>query len=109
MPTVPVVRQHLMTKNRIMVLCPLCTDGYRIARDPSSWVNHLVGSHDCDAATFFIPPSTQALFHVAGTTDDEVPELKFSNKCYGCSANFSSLALLVAHISDVHSIVWPES
>jgi NADH:ubiquinone oxidoreductase subunit len=101
-PAAPTVSQILMGKKRFMVICPMCTDGTRIARDPSSWINHMVKTHSAVAESF-TSPTNQTRGAVSGMTDEYNPQLKFANICYGCGSSFSTAALLSAHILADHT------
>lgn len=97
---IPVVKQVALNSNRITVKCPLCSGNVRIARDASAWINHMVTTHSAVAASF--TTGTEHSFQ-EGMTDSDNPVLKYANKCYGDGSTFSSAALLITHLSSVHS------
>jgi hypothetical protein len=93
------VKQSLWTNIHVTTLCPLCTDGTRIARTALAWRQHLEVEHDADANTW---DDTGIRGGSYGVADSKTQYTRFPIWCYGCGATFATTAQLAAHVSDVH-------
>ena len=96
----PEVKQRDWTSRFVSVLCPLCTDGTRIARTALAWQQHMEASHSAVAGTW---TDTGIRGGAEGPAEGLPGVIKFSHVCFGCGATFSTKALLVAHLLAVHS------
>ena len=84
----------------VSVACPLCTDGTRVTRDASAWQVHMEESHSADSDSW----ADQGIRGgQVGPADGLVDVIRIPQTCFGCGATFSTEALLIAHLSSVHS------
>ena len=95
----PTVSRRDWSRRNVSVVCPLCTDGTRIARDASAWRTHMESTHSATPGTW-----TDAGIRGGeeGLADGRNRVYKYAAKCYGCGGTFSSNTLLVNHLADVH-------
>ena len=94
------VYQHDWSELNTSVVCPLCDDGTRIARDATAWRTHMEASHSADAGTW---TDTGDRAGEDGPIDGYFQMTLFVQRCYGCTATFLTKALLLTHLSAVHS------
>lgn len=86
--------------NQVSVVCPLCTDGTRIARDPTAWRLHMETYHSADSSSW---AATYEFGGAEGLVDGYATVVHYAHKCYGCGSTFATKALLVTHLSSAHS------
>jgi len=94
-----VVTKHNFNSRFVSTICPLCTA--RIAKDARAWQLHMEVTHsavDSSWTTLAISGGEQD-----GLTDGGNTWVKWAHKCWGCGASFSTEALLITHLSSVHS------
>ena len=90
------------TWNRVFVVCPITGCGTLIARDRAVWIHHMENQHSASSSSW-------DTVNEQGGEQDGIRDfskeviVRYANRCYGCGATFSTKALLIAHLSSIHS------